>query len=375
MRRIVPGGTGLVPGSTVTPPPPPPPPGGVAAPARVERVGEIRPEVGYLRVEGSPQGARVDITGPAGFGDRGRLATSLPYGPAQVPAGEYRVEVSSPGYDTESKMALVAADRTVAVEVRLREASSPVVAGGPSAGKAGIEWVTIPGGTFRMGSEDGASDEKPVHRVTVGTFQVARTEVTVRQYRACVEAGVCTEPDTGGDCNWGKSGRDDHPVNCVDWHQAVAFSRWVGGRLPTEAEWEYAARSGGRDWTYPWGNEEATCERAVMGHPRVCTDSDPCGCGRNSTWPVCSKPKGNTEQGLCDMAGNVGEWVQDWYHDSYNGAPSDGSAWESPAGSYRVFRGGSWYSVARYVRATGRDWFVPGLRSDLLGFRPSRSVP
>ncbi len=235
-------------------------------------------------------------------------------------------------------------------------------------GSAEIEWVTIPGGTFMMGSENGEWNENPVHRVTVRTFQIAKTEVTVRQYRACVQAGACTEPLPGPFCNWGEPGRDDHPVNCVDWNQAQTFARWVGGRLPTEAEWEYAARSGGKDWKYPWGNEAATCKRAVM-------NDGGAGCGRDSTWPVCSKPRGNTKQGLCDMAGNVWEWVQDWYHASYDGAPSDGSAWESPEGSHRVVRGGSWNFDARNVRAARRGGVDPGYRFFDLGFRPSRSGP
>ncbi|HQC44116.1 MAG TPA: formylglycine-generating enzyme family protein, partial [Myxococcota bacterium] len=92
-------------------------------------------------------------------------------------------------------------------------------------------------------------------------------------------------------------------------------------------------------------------------------------------WPVCSKPSGNTTHGLCDMAGNVWEWVQDWYHDSYDGAPTDGSAWETPTGSFRVDRGGSWYDGARYVRAANRSGDVPRNRGGNLGFRLARSVP
>ena len=245
----------------------------------------------------------------------------------------------------------------------------------------GIEWVRIEGGSFDMGSNDGDSDEKPVHSVTVPTFEMTKTAVTFRQYRACVSAGGCTPAhvDDGTCWVWTGSGGeqdtlpssfqgDSQPVVCVDWDQAQAFARWAGGRLPSEAEWEYAARSGGRDWKYPWGNEDATCERAVM------NDGSGYGCGRDSTWPVCSKPSGNTTDGLCDMAGNVWEWVQDWYHDSYNGAPTDGSAWESPTGSYRVDRGGSWYNYARNVRAAYRYGYSPGRRNDNLGFRVARSV-
>jgi len=228
------------------------------------------------------------------------------------------------------------------------------------AGKAGIQWVTIPGGSFMMGSGNG--DEEPRHQVTLRSLQMAKTLVTVEQYKACVDAGACTAPNTGGYCNWDAAGRTQHPINCVDWNQAKTFSEWVGGRLPSEAEWEYAARSAGKDQEYPWGNEEATCQRAVFS-----------GCGSNGTAPVCSKPQGNSEQGLCDMAGNVWEWVQDWYHDSYDGAPIDGSAWESPEGSNRVLRGGSWRLDARNVRSASRGLDDPSFRLRFnFGLRPAR---
>jgi len=236
-----------------------------------------------------------------------------------------------------------------------------------SVGKTGVQWLSIPGGRFSMGSNDG-SDERPVHRVTVRNFQMAKTEVTVEQYKACVDAGACTAPDTGGYCIWGVAGKESHPVNCVDWDQAKAFSEWAGGRLPSEAEWEYAARSAGKERKFAWGNGDATCERAVISDGGA-------GCGKDSTWPVCSKTKGNSEQGLCDMAGNVWEWVQDWYHGSFNGAPTDGGAWESPTGSIRVVRGGSWGYGAFRARAAFRDSLDPGYRGDCVGLRPVRSAP
>ena len=246
-------------------------------------------------------------------------------------------------------------------------------------GQAGMEWVTIAGGTFMMGSNRGDSDEKPVHRVTVSTFQMAKTEVTVGQYRACVKAGACTDHHLEGYewpgqeftkskyCNWGKRGRDDHPINCVDWHQANAFAKWAGGRLPTEAQWEYAARGGGRDRKYPWGDAKADCSRAVM-------NDGGNGCGKNSTWPVCSKTRGNTEQGLCDMAGNVWEWCRDWYGSDYYGSSPSKDPVGPSTGSVRVIRGGSWRLFARHVRAAGRSWIDPGVRDSLLGFRPVRSI-
>ncbi len=217
-------------------------------------------------------------------------------------------------------------------------------------GKAGIQWVAIPGGRFTMGSDKG--DEWPAHGVTIKSFWMAKTLVTNKQYKACVDAGACSAAQDYGS--------DDQPVVGVDWDQAKTFSEWVGGRLPSEAEWEYAARSAGKNQTYPWGNAKVTCERAVI-----------LGCG-SVTAPVCSKSAGNTQQGLCDMAGNAWEWVQDWYHGSYSGAPTDGSAWEYPAGSNRVIRGGSWYNGAIYLRSAVRDNFNPGNRSSSLGFRSAR---
>ena len=126
----------------------------------------------------------------------------------------------------------------------------------------------------------------------------------------------------GDYCNWNQSGRGDHPINCVSWNQARTFATWLGARLPTEAEWEYAARSGGENREYPWGDEEATCERAVVYERYQNPKDGNRGCGRDSTWAVCSKSAGNTEQGLCDMAGNVWEWVEDDWHFSFDGAPS-----------------------------------------------------
>ncbi len=251
-----------------------------------------------------------------------------------------------------------------------------------------LEWVRIEGGSFEMGAddEDSHSTEQPVHQVTVPTFEMTKTEVTFRQYESCVDAGACTAAHVlDGTCQiWNdsiwrfgkwKHGKlpsrfqgDDQPVVCVNWHQAQAFAKWAGGRLPTEAEWEYAARSGGQNQKYPWGNEEANRSLAVM-------SEDGWGGFSKSTRPVCSKPKGNTAQGLCDMAGNASEWVQDWFHDNYEGAPTDGSAWEQPAGSYRVLRGGAWGHNAKGVRSAYRLLYdTPSDSFDYMGFRIARSV-
>ena len=231
-----------------------------------------------------------------------------------------------------------------------------------AADKAVVDWVKIPGGVFAMGSASWP-DAKPIHQVAVKPFEVAKAPVTNKQYRACVEAGACvplavkcaSAPFTG----------DDQPVVCVTWDQAAAFSRWAGGRLPSEAEWEYAARSGGKKRAYPWGDEPATCARAVL-------DEGGYGCGRKAAWPVCSKPKGNTKQGLCDMAGEVYEWTADAYHESYEGAPTDGAAWDEQHPKHRVVRGGSWSRKADYQLAALRGAAVPSNANVTLGFRPAR---
>ncbi len=234
-------------------------------------------------------------------------------------------------------------------------------------GAAGTTWVTICGGSFQMGTTYLPSSQ-PVHLVTVPTFEMLQTEVTVAQYQECVTEESCTVPYAEGGCaptdkgNWGAEGREDHPVNCVNWQQAVNFCTWVGGRLPSEAEWEYATRSGGQDIIYPWGDQTATCSYAVMYDAGY-------GCGTGNTLMVCSKTAGNSDQGVCDLSGNVEEWLQDWYHNDYTDAPIDGSAWEDPIGEDRVVRGGSFGLTAVFLRSDYRSWFDPLNQYSYLGIR------
>ncbi|MBN2493390.1 MAG: SUMF1/EgtB/PvdO family nonheme iron enzyme [Deltaproteobacteria bacterium] len=230
----------------------------------------------------------------------------------------------------------------------------------------------IPAGEFWMGCNEKIdsscdADEKPGRKVYLDAYLIDKTEVTVEQYARCVRAGRCKQPRTGMHFNWGKSSRERHPVNGVDWNDAEAYCAWAGKRLPTEAEWEKAARgTDGR--LYPWGNEKPSCAYAVMREGGL-------GCGRESTWPVCSKERGNSPYGLCDMAGNVREWVADKYkEDYYSSAPSrnpEGAA----GGSRRVYRGGCWvFILASNFRASLRFGFSPGSRFFFLGFRCARSA-
>ena len=240
------------------------------------------------------------------------------------------------------------------------------------------DMVDIEGGTFTMGSDSGDDDERPPHEVTVGGFALSKTEVTVSQYAACVAVdGACEEPDTGANCTWPGLEQVDHedhrnlPVNCLSWQQARDYARFarswlVDARLPTEAEWEFAARDGLAGKAFPWGDAVPDqCVKAVTG-----------ACEFDRPQPVCSRSEGNTTSGLCDMAGNVWEWVEDDWHDNYEEAPADGVAWiDDPRGGGRVIRGGSFWLSPRLARVASRSWIEPGFRSPDVGFRLSRSLP
>ena len=232
------------------------------------------------------------------------------------------------------------------------------------------ELVVVPEGTYTMGSpeseSDRADDESPVHRVTIGyRFAVGVYEVTFGEWDACVSDGGCGgyRPGDGG---WGR-GRS--PVLNVSWDDAKAYVRWLSGktgeeyRLLSEAEWEYVARAG-TTTRYWWGDD--------VGRSRAnCGD-----CGSRwdygQTAPVGSFPA--NPFGLHDVHGNVYEWVEDCYNDSYYGAPSDGSAWESGDCSWRVVRGGSWFLTPRYLRSAYRLRHTTGDRYLFAGFRVARTL-
>ncbi|MBI5245092.1 MAG: SUMF1/EgtB/PvdO family nonheme iron enzyme [Elusimicrobia bacterium] len=196
------------------------------------------------------------------------------------------------------------------------------------------EMILIPGGEFHMGP--------------LNPFYMDKHETTAGEYGACVLARGCSKPDAGDRCNGGRPGFEKHPINCVDWERALAYCSWAGKRLPSEAEWEYAARSRAQERLYPWGEEAADCARAVMNEHGL-------GCGRGGTWPVCSKPLGDTAQGLCDMAGNVWEWTAD-----------------RREGGRRSMRGGSFGSYAVSCRSGLRHGNFPDYASPDLGFRCAR---
>jgi formylglycine-generating enzyme required for sulfatase activity len=222
---------------------------------------------------------------------------------------------------------------------------------GCEAGPAGM--ARIPGGTFLMGAVDGNPDEKPVHKVTLRPYLLDRTEVTVGQYSKCVKAGECTPAGTGSACNGNNRERKSHPVNCVAWDQADTFCRWRGARLPTEAEWEFAARgTDGRK--YPWGNDEPGIAQL---HWQA-----------RETVPVGGHPSGASPFGVLDLAGSVWEWTGDWY--APYGAAEQRDPTGPSSGTVRVDRGRSLFGPKpSSVRATSRNKSDPALRLSSLGFR------
>lgn len=231
----------------------------------------------------------------------------------------------------------------------------------------GMTMVYVPGGTFAMGSEDGFADEQPVHDVTLDGFWIDRTEVTNGQYEECVTDGACNRSGYADDPVF--NGKD-YPVVGVSWYDAKAYCEWAGGRLPTEAEWEYAAR-GPESFDFPWGNTfagenlnfcDTNCE---IEDSRDETADD----GYARTAPVGTYPAGESWVGAQDMAGNVWEWVNDWYDaDYYRNSPERNPHGPS-SGEVKVLRGGSWSSVGQYVRSANRNDLDPTNSYINLGFR------
>ena len=239
-------------------------------------------------------------------------------------------------------------------------------------GQVRFDWVYLRGGQFQMGFRPEKDDEFSGRMVTLQTFEISRSEVTVEQYRACVDDGACTAPAEIEGCNWGVGLLEDrpaHPINCVSWDQAEAFARWAGARLPSEAEWEFAARSRGQHRRFPWGDQQASCQHGMLD----AEDGLGSGCGSGKTTaPVCTHRSGDSAEGLCDLAGNVGEWVADW-HGPYDLAPTDGTPQTTPS-ELRIARGGSWKNTAGGVRAGIRGRNYPSLQHPGVGIRLARSV-
>lgn len=231
-----------------------------------------------------------------------------------------------------------------------------------------IEMISIKSGSFLMGNDDILS-EQPIHLVEVmNDFYVSKTEITVAQFRKCVNAGVCLAPKTCefGEPNWTDiiGFQENHPINCIDWFQARLFANWVGGDLLSEAQWEYVATSQGQMINYPWGNDVFSCDLANMANCQ------------SSTTAVCSYQNGNSAQGVCDLIGNVWEWVLDDWHDSYTNAPSNEAAWcldigicDQHESNFTLIRGGGYLDETSFSISSTRVITNPQITSSSTGFR------
>jgi iron(II)-dependent oxidoreductase len=211
----------------------------------------------------------------------------------------------------------------------------------------------------------------------------------VWQYKECVDAGGCATPATGIYCNWGVPGREWHPINCVNWHEAVNYADWKDQqdpvlhiRLPSEAEWEYIAKSLGQDNPYPWGFDVPTCDFAQFRDVFY-------GCGLKTTSPVCRTsttltprqailPNGDTTEGVCDMSGNVSEWTLDYFSRNYFDSFTDARPFLGSTDLEEVFtidlsdlqitRGGSWTMSSTHLKTTSRgsrNRNLPGLNEGI----------
>ncbi len=224
--------------------------------------------------------------------------------------------------------------------------------------------VTIPEGPFDMGSNgrQALEDERPLHQVLLSTFSIDLHEVTTEQYAAFLASGGREAPWQWSQVDLALHG--DRPVIGVDWHDADAFCRWKGKRLPTEAEWEKAARgTDGR--AYPWGNQEPDKDLANFALGARFSYSQ-------VLLTAHSYERGRSPYGLYQMAGNVWEWVQDWYGANYYETSPERNPDGPEQGQFRVVRGGSWSDLPKYLLTYGRFKLLPETRNSYTGFRCAR---
>lgn len=246
----------------------------------------------------------------------------------------------------------------------------------PSPPEVPDDMVLVPAGEFMMGC---SPDKDPVckfvktekrHKVYLDAYMIDKHEVTFEEYQKCIDKGKCTPLATGGGMNFGWPGVDKFPVNGVTWYQAKKYCESIGKRLPTEAEWEKAAR-GTDERTFPWGNEEPTWDHAVMDKP----NAGHLGCDTGNVMNVGSKPKGASPYGALDMAGNVWEWTADWYQDDYYSQSPEKNPQGPASGKLKTTRGGDFFSRNGFeVRSTSRFPYYPGNISPAIGFRCVKSV-
>ncbi len=248
----------------------------------------------------------------------------------------------------------------------------------------------IPKGDFCMGCQEleGVSchdDEMPYHKIYLKAYKIDQYEVTVAEFKECVENGKCDLKNVyledSDKCNYSITGRDNYPMNCVNWYAASEYCKWKHKRLPTEAEWEKSAR-GNDGRIYPWNNNNFGCDYSI-----VDTDKEPAnnneGCGKNSSSEV-GFLAGISPYGLHDMSGNVMEWVNDFYDSKYyseigENDTEDFKEMNNPQGpekgNSKVLRGGGWRTYGEFTYTFRRERYVPSFGHDDYGFRCVKDIP
>jgi len=246
----------------------------------------------------------------------------------------------------------------------LATATSKLGIGSTIIGNDGMTLLYVPEGEFIMGSNSSESGDNLIHKVILDAFWIDQTEVTNTQYATCVSSGGCIPPSETSSFTrsnyYGNSQFDDYPVIYVNWNKASAYCSWVGRRLPTEAEWEKAARgTDGR--AYPWGNDWSNTDSLVNSGHGVIESGD--------TTKVGNYKSGASPYGAYDMAGNVWEWVNDWYSKNYYQSSPSLNPLGPDSGQYRILRGGSWYFNDWGTNSAVRNPFDPTYTGMILGFR------
>jgi formylglycine-generating enzyme required for sulfatase activity len=250
-----------------------------------------------------------------------------------------------------------------------------------------VGMVLIPAGTFQMGSDKGDVDELPIHTVYLDAFYIDEHEVTNEQYKKFVRATGHSEPeglgytDIYGELKSNFKPWDDlsfnqpnQPVVCVSWDDAVAYAKWAGKRLPTEAEWEKAARGGLVDMKYPWGDDEPDDNKANFADRNTNFDWSDKSVDDGYIYPAPVGSYFPNVYGLYDMAGNVWEWCADWYDETYYNYSPQRNPTGPDTGTKRVLRGGSWYRAVHTIRCAERVSDVPTNSLNIVGFRCVKEI-